>query len=59
MKRRTFKIIKKLIEILLSLAFVIAMIVCFIRFTNAEYVYDKVEYGIWSVILLILTTKEW
>jgi hypothetical protein len=59
MKRRTFKIIKKLIEILLSIAFVIAMIVCFIRFTNAEDVYDKVEYGVWSVILLILTTKEW
>ena len=59
MKRRTFKIIKKLIEILLSLAFVIAMIVCLIRFTNAEDVYDKVVFGIWSVILLILTTKEW
>ena len=59
MKRRTFKIIKKLIEILLSLAFVIALIVCFARFVGAEDVYDKVEYGIWSVILLILTTKEW
>lgn len=59
MKRRTFKIIKKLIEILLSLAFVVVMIVCFMRFVGAEDVYDKVEYGIWSVILLILTTKEW
>ena len=59
MKRRTFKIIKKIIDIILSLAFVVAMIVCFIRFTNAEDVYDKVEFGIWSVILLILTTKEW
>jgi hypothetical protein len=59
MKRRTFKIIKKLIEILLSLAFVIAMIVCFAKFVGAEDVYDKVEYGVWSVILLILTTKEW
>lgn len=59
MKRRTFKLIKKLIEILLSLAFVIAMIVCFAKFVGAEDVYDKVEFGIWSVILLILTTKEW
>lgn len=59
MKRRTFKIIKKLIEILLNLAFIVAMIVCFARFVGAEDVYDKVEYGIWSVILLILTTKEW
>lgn len=55
MKRR---IIKKLIEILLSLAFVVAMIACFIRFTNAEDVYDKVEYGFWVVILLILTLRE-
>ena len=59
MKRRTFKIIKKLIEILLSLAFVIALIVCFAKFVGAEDVYDKVEFGVWSVILLILTTKEW
>ena len=59
MKRRTFKLIKKLIEILLSLAFVIALIVCFAKFIGAEDVYDKVEFGIWSVILLILTTKEW
>ena len=59
MKRRTFKIIKKLIEIFFSLTFVIAMIVCFARFVGAEDIYDKVEYGIWSVILLILTTKEW
>ena len=44
MKRRTFKLIKKLIEILLSLAFVVAMIVCFIRFIGAEDVYDKVDY---------------
>lgn len=59
MKRRTIRIIKKLIEILLNLAFVIALIVCFARFVGAEVVYDKVEYGIWSVILFILTTKEW
>ena len=59
MKRRIFRRILKLIEILLSLAFVVAMIVCFMRFVGAEDVYDKVEYGIWVVILLILTTKEW
>lgn len=58
MKRRTIKIIKKLIEILLSLAFIVAMIVCFVRFVGAEDVYDKVDYGIWVVILLILTLRE-
>jgi hypothetical protein len=55
MKRR---IIKKLIEIFLNLAFVVAMIVCFVRFVGAEDVYDKVENGIWVVILLILTLRE-
>ena len=58
MKRRTFRRILKLVEILLSLFIVIAMIVCFIRFIGAEDVYDKVDYGIWVVILLILTLRE-
>lgn len=58
MKRRTFKIIKKLIEILLYIAFVIAMIVCFFKFIGAEDVFDKVEYGFWVVIMLILTLRE-
>lgn len=58
MKRRTIKLIKKLIEVLLSLAFIVAMIVFFVRFVAAEDVYDKVDYGIWVVILLILTLKE-
>ena len=58
MKRRTIKIIKKLVEILLHLAFIVAMIVCFVRFVGAEDVFDKVEYGIWVVILLILTLRE-
>lgn len=59
MKRRTFRRILKLVEILLSLFIVIAMIVCFIRFIGADDVYDKIENGILSVMLLILTTKEW
>ena len=58
MKRRTFRRILKLVEILLSLFIVIAMIVCFIRFIGSEDVYDKIENGILSVILLILTKKE-
>lgn len=58
MKRRTFRIIKKLVEILFSLAFIVAMIICFVRFVGAEDVFDKVENGIWVVILLILTLRE-
>jgi hypothetical protein len=58
MKRRTIRIIKKLVEILLYLAFIVAMIICFIRFVGAEDAFDKVEYGFWVVILLILTLRE-
>lgn len=58
MKRRTIKLIKKLIEVLLSLAFIVAMIVFFVRFVGAEDVYDKVDYGFWVVILMILTLRE-
>jgi hypothetical protein len=58
MKRRTIRIIKKLVEILLYLAFIVAVIVCFIRFVGAEDVFDKVEYGFWVVILSILTLRE-
>lgn len=58
MKRKTIRIIKKLIEILLNIAFVVAMIVCFFKFIGAEDVFDKVEYGFWVVILLILTLRE-
>ena len=58
MKRKTIRIIKKLIEILLNIAFVVAMIVCFFKFIGAEDVFDKVEYGFWVVIMLILTLRE-
>ena len=59
MKRRTFKLIKKLIEILLYLIFLVTMIVLFIKFVNADDVFDKVDFGFWCVILLIVTSKEW
>lgn len=59
MKRRTIRRFLKLIEILLCMAFVASLIVCFMRFLVAEDVYDKVDYGIWVVILLIVTIKEW
>lgn len=59
MKRRTIRRFLKLIEILLCMAFVASLIVCFMRFLGAEDAYDKVDYGIWVVILLIVTIKEW
>ena len=58
MERRTKRILLKLAEILLRILFVVAMILCFVRFINAEDVYDKVEYGVWVIIGLILTFRE-
>jgi uncharacterized membrane protein (DUF485 family) len=58
MERKTFKRILKIAELLLGFVFIFVTLLCFIRFLNAEDVFDKVEYGIWSVILLILMTKE-
>ena len=58
MRRMTRRILFKLAEFLLRLLIAVAMIVCLIKFINAEDVYDKVEYGVWFIIGLILTFRE-
>ena len=59
MRRRIARIIfRKLAEILFMAFIAVAMVVCLIKFINAEDVYDKVEYGVWAVICLILTLRE-
>lgn len=59
MRRRMFKrILRKLAEILFTMLISVAMVFCLIKFINAEDVYDKVEYGVWTVIGLILIFRE-
>ena len=59
MNRRIVKILlTKIVEILFMAFIAVAMVVCLIKFINAEDVYDKVEYGVWVVIGLILTLRE-
>lgn len=59
MRKRMFKrILRKLAEILFMMLISIAMIFCLVKFIQAEDVYDKVEYGVWFIIGLILTFRE-
>ena len=59
MRRRILKkLLKKFAELLLMIFFVVAVIFCLVKFINAEDVYDKVEYGVWTVIGLILIFRE-
>ena len=59
MRRRMFKrILRKLAEILFTMLISVAMVFCLVKFINAEDVYDKVEYGVWIIIGLILMYSE-
>lgn len=58
MGRRTFRRLLKIADFLFNVMFVIMTLICIIRFVNAEDVIDKIDYGIWFVILLILALKE-
>ena len=58
MERKTLKRLLKVADFLFNVMFVIMTLICIIRFVNAEDVIDKIDYGIWFVILLILALKE-
>jgi uncharacterized membrane protein len=58
MERKTLKRLLKIADFLFNVMFVIMTLICIIRFVNAEDVIDKIDYGIWFVILLILALKE-
>jgi hypothetical protein len=57
-RRMTKRILKKLAEVLFMTLVAVAMVFCLVKFINAEDVYDKVEYGVWIIIGLILTFRE-
>lgn len=52
------RILRKLAEILFTMLISVAMVFCLVKFINAEDVYDKVEYGVWIIIGLILMFRE-
>lgn len=57
MKRR-IRMIRKLMMLLLKVMFAIAMVICIVKFSTAEEVYDKLNYGIWLIIGIILVFRE-
>lgn len=58
MERKTLKRLLKIADFLFNVMFVIMTLICIIRFVNAADVIDKIDYGIWFIILLILALKE-
>lgn len=59
MTRRAIRRLRKLAKILFQLFFIVATIMVICKFINAEDVYDKVEYGVYSIMALIIIFGEW
>ena len=59
MDKRTIRRLRKLAKILTQLFFIIATVMVVCKFICAEDVYDKVEYGIYSIMALIIIFGEW
>ena len=50
--------LRKVLKAILCLVFAIAMIVCLVKFSTSTDVYDKVNYGVWMIVGLILIFRE-
>jgi magnesium-transporting ATPase (P-type) len=54
LKRR----LRKVLKAMLCLAFAIAMVVCLVKFSTSTDVFDKVNYGVWMIVGMILIFRE-
>ena len=54
-KSRKFRVI---IKAILSLLFLIAMVVCLVKFAITDDVFDKINYGVWLIVGLIVVFRE-
>ena len=54
LKRR----LRKVLKAMLCLAFAIAMVVCLVKFSTSTDVFDKVNYGVWMIVGLIVIFRE-
>ena len=50
--------LRKIIEVVFSLAFYIAMVVCLVKFSTADELIDKVNYGVWMIVGLLVIFRE-
>jgi magnesium-transporting ATPase (P-type) len=53
LKRR----LRKVLKAILCLAFTIAMVVCLVKFSTSTDVYDKVNYGVWMIVGLLVILR--
>ena len=59
MNKGTIRRMRKLAKILFQLFVIVAAIFVVCKFAKAEDVYDKVEYGVYSIMALIIILSEW
>lgn len=50
--------IRVIIKAILSLLFLIAMMVCLVKFAITDDVFDKINYGVWLIVGLIVVFRE-
>lgn len=58
MKNGQIRRLRKVLKAILWLAFVIAMMVCLVKFSTAEELIDKVNYGVWMIVGLLVILRE-
>ena len=54
LKRR----LRKVLKAILCLAFAIAMVVCLVKFSTADELIDRVNYGVWMIVGLLVIFRE-
>lgn len=54
LKRR----LRKVLKAILCLAFAIAMVVCLVKFSTTDELIDKVNYGVWMIVGLLVIFRE-
>ena len=59
MNKRTIRRLRKLAKILFQLFVIVASVLVVCKFIDAEDVYDKIEYGVYSIMAFILIFGEW
>lgn len=58
MKSELKRRLRKVLKAILSLAFLIAMIVCLVKFSTTDELIDKVNYGVWMIVGLLVVFRE-
>ena len=50
--------LRKVLKAILCLAFAIAMVVCLVKFSTTDELIDKVNYGVWMIVGLLVIFRE-